>query len=81
MRSVATVAGNNMNIVEGNIKDAVGTRQLEINGRYIRGYICPKYAEKAARMAQNTDTGTSVATTTTGNDAIIWNFLKICRIF
>ena len=73
---VATVAGNNMNIVEGNIKDAVGTRQLEINGRYIRGYICPKYAEKAARMAQNTATGTSGATTTTGNDAIIWNFLK-----
>ncbi len=73
---VATVAGNNMNIVEGNIKDAVGTRQLEINGKYIRGYICPKYAEKAARMAQNAATGASGPTTTTGNDVIIWNFLK-----
>ena len=30
-------------VIEGNYKDAVGRRELAVNGRYIRGYIVPKY--------------------------------------
>lgn len=32
-----------MKVVEGNKNDAVGERTLTINGRYIRGFITPKY--------------------------------------
>ena len=46
---VADVEGNDMKICEGNINDAVGIRSLEVNGRYIRGYICPKYETKATK--------------------------------
>jgi uncharacterized protein YgiM (DUF1202 family) len=44
---VATISGNSMQIIEGNIKDSVGYRKLEVNGRYIRGYCIPDYASKA----------------------------------
>lgn len=35
--------GGVMTIIEGNKNDAVGRRVLRVNGRYIRGYIVPKY--------------------------------------
>lgn len=41
------VVGNNITFIEGNIKDAVGRRVIAVNGRYIRGYITPKYGSKA----------------------------------
>lgn len=40
---VEKVFGNKITVIEGNIKDAVGRRTLDVNGRYIRGYIVPKY--------------------------------------
>ena len=30
-------------VIEGNKNDAVGERSIKVNGRYIRGFICPKY--------------------------------------
>lgn len=45
---VEKVSGNNMTIIEGNMSGGVvGRRTLRINGRYIRGFICPKYDKKA----------------------------------
>lgn len=41
--TIIRVAGNSMYVMEGNKNNAVGERQLAINGRYIRGFICPKY--------------------------------------
>jgi len=41
------VVGNTATIIEGNINGAVGRRNIRINGRYIRGYILPKYEKKA----------------------------------
>lgn len=35
-----------INVVEGNYNDAVKTRVIPINGRYIRGFIVPKYTEE-----------------------------------
>lgn len=43
---VATISGSTMHIIEGNIKDTVDYRKLEVNGRYIRGYGIPDYASK-----------------------------------
>lgn len=36
--------GNKNKAVEG--KDGVGTRTVEINGKYIRGFICPRFADE-----------------------------------
>lgn len=40
---VIEVSGSTFNVEEGNKKDAVGTRTMSINGRYIRGFAVPKY--------------------------------------
>lgn len=40
---VEKVVGNTETVIEGNYKDAVCRRELAVNGRYIRGYIVPKY--------------------------------------
>lgn len=36
-----------MTVIEGNYHDAVGRREIAVNGRYIRGYIVPRYDEEA----------------------------------
>lgn len=43
---VVEVSGNNMKIIEGNKSDAVGYRNVEINGRFIRGFCLPNYGSK-----------------------------------
>ncbi len=40
---VESVSGNTITIIEGNKGEAVARRILTVNGRYIRGYIVPKY--------------------------------------
>lgn len=40
---VIDVSGNAIDVVEGNYNNQVMVRTLSINGRYIRGYICPHY--------------------------------------
>lgn len=44
---VERVSGNTITVIEGNMNDAVGRRNIQVNGRYIRGYITPNYASKA----------------------------------
>ena len=45
---VEKVSGNTITVIEGNYSNAVKRRTLLVNGKYIRGYIVPKYeAEKA----------------------------------
>lgn len=52
---VERVAGNTITVIEGNLNDAVGRRNIQVNGRYIRGYILPKYDSKAdAKNEPNT---------------------------
>ena len=44
---VGALNGNTMTIYEGNKGEAVSTRTLQANGRYIRGYCTPDYKSKA----------------------------------
>lgn len=45
---VEKLAGKTITIIEGNMPGGiVGRRTLVVNGRYIRGYICPQYYLKA----------------------------------
>lgn len=46
---VVEVTGAKFTVVEGNKNDAVGTRTMTVNGRYIRGYCLPDYASKATK--------------------------------
>lgn len=45
---VCGVSGNTVHVIEGNKNDAVGYRDIAVNGRYIRGYGLPDYARIAA---------------------------------
>lgn len=40
---VEKVVGNMETVIEGNYQDSVKRRELAVNGRYIRGYIVPRY--------------------------------------
>lgn len=46
---VVSVFGNTIRVIEGNKDDAVGYREMKVNGRYIRGYGIPDYASKAVK--------------------------------
>ena len=48
---VVRVSGDRITVVEGNKNNAVGTRVLKVNGRYIRGYGLPDYARMATPEA------------------------------
>lgn len=51
---VVKVATGVITVIEGNMSDAVGYRQLKVNGRYIRGFGAPNYASKATSKSPNT---------------------------
>lgn len=44
---VISVANGYITVIEGNKHNAVGTRTIAVNGRYIRGYCLPDYASMA----------------------------------
>ena len=44
---VEYVVGDTITVIEGNYKNAVGRRCIRVNGKYIRGYIAPKYDAEA----------------------------------
>ena len=46
---VATISGKAMQVIEGNINDSVGYRNMTVDARYIRGYCVPDYASKASK--------------------------------
>lgn len=41
---VVNVTGSTIKVIEGNNGDAVAYRTIQVNGRYIRGYVTPKYS-------------------------------------
>lgn len=44
---VVSCDGKTITVIEGNKSDAVGYREIAVNGRYIRGFGLPDYAGKA----------------------------------
>lgn len=41
--TVESVSRNTITVIEGNYSNSVKRRSLQVNGRYVRGYITPKY--------------------------------------
>lgn len=56
---VCEVNGDTITVIEGNKDNAVGYRNLAVNGRYIRGYGTPDFASKAKNDAPAATTGTA----------------------
>ena len=49
---VTAVGGGTFTVTEGNMSGGkVGTRKMQVNGRYIRGFICPDFAAIVGKMA------------------------------
>lgn len=61
---VVSVSGTTIKVIEGNMSDAVGYRNIKVNAKYIRGYGVPNYASKATEAEKPT---TSTPTTNTSN--------------
>lgn len=51
---VVSVSGSTFKVIEGNMSNAVGYRTMQVNGRYIRGFVCPKYSSKATSSGNTT---------------------------
>ena len=51
---VVSCDGKIITVIEGNKSDAVGYREIAVNGRYIRGFGLPDYASKATEAEPET---------------------------
>lgn len=60
---VEKVSGSTITIVEGNMSNAVGRRNLKVNARYIRGYGVPKYKDGGSASGGDTGNGTGTGST------------------
>lgn len=68
---VEKVSGSTMTIIEGNMSDAVGRRNIAVNGRYIRGYGIPNFASKVTTTVVDNTVVTSEKT----REQEIWDYL------
>lgn len=59
--TVEKVSGTTITVIEGNYSNSVKRRTLQVNGRYIRGYICPKYDGDGTTSSSGTSSATSTA--------------------
>lgn len=64
---VCKVYSGGFDVIEGNKNNAVGIRRMKVNGRYIRGFICPKFESKttAGRSSSSNSGGASSGVTGT----------------
>lgn len=58
---VVSVSGSTIKVIEGNKSNTVGYRNISVNGKYIRGYVLPKFS----------DSGSSSSSTTTKTDKTV----------
>ena len=64
---VTAVSGNTFTVTEGNTGNGVvGKRTMQVNGRYIRGFIAPNYATIAKKVAGKVTPDSSSVTPSTG---------------
>lgn len=59
---VVDVSGLTIKVIEGNLSDAVGYRNLLVDGKYIRGYALPDFEGEGAVTEPESISGTGSAT-------------------
>ena len=62
---VVKVASNQMTVIEGNKNDSVGYRTIKVDGKFIRGFIAPKYPADVEPAKETTSTPASTTTSST----------------
>lgn len=67
---VEKVSGSTLTIIEGNYSNSVKRRTLKVDGKYIRGYVTPKFTKEEAKKET-----TLVPQTTTVEEKKIWDYL------
>ena len=73
---VVSVSGSTIKVIEGNKSDAVGYRNISVNGRYIRGYGVPDYEGKVSASSPPASTPSDNPSSTTTDEAkLIWDRL------
>lgn len=76
---VVSVSGKTIKVIEGNMSNAVGYRTLTVNGRYIRGFVTPKFGSTSAKVETTTAPASAVTgTPSTGSAAdekAMWSYL------
>ena len=66
---VVSTSGGTIKVIEGNKSDAVGYRDIAVNGKYIRGFGVPDYAGKAGAAPE------PVPVPAADGEQSIWDFL------
>jgi len=66
---VEKVSGNTITVIEGNMSNAVGRRNIAVNGKYIRGYGIPKYDVESVENNVNKVTNTTPSPNTASKKA------------
>lgn len=69
---VEKVSGGVITVIEGNYADSVKHRNISVNGRYIRGFGVPKYAEKATATVTPSVTQLPIEQ----RERAIWGYFK-----
>lgn len=72
---VVSCDGKTITVIEGNKNDAVGYREIAVNGRYIRGFGRPDYASKATEE----ETETPAPTPTPGKEETVKMDLRMLK--
>lgn len=55
---VVSVSGSTIKVIECNKSNTVGYRSIAVNGKYIRGFITPKYSSSSSSSNTSTSNGT-----------------------
>jgi hypothetical protein len=67
---VAAVGADSMQIIEGNVSNMVGTRNIKYNARYIRGFGLPNYGDDTTEPDKSTEAPSEPETPAKNIDAI-----------
>uniref|UniRef100_A0AAU8B861 LysM protein n=1 Tax=Dulem virus 34 TaxID=3145752 RepID=A0AAU8B861_9CAUD len=74
---VTKVAASSFVVTEGNMTGGkVGTRTMAINGRYIRGFICPDFAAIAKKISGTSTTPATPAAAATSHTVVAGDTLS-----
>lgn len=66
--TVELVSSNRITVIEGNYNNKVQRRTIAVNGRYIRGFVTPKYTDVAVPQHNS-------ANRIVKDDALVWDIL------
>lgn len=74
---VECINGNVITVIEGNKSKKCDRRQILVNGRYIRGYVTPKFTEAVQPVVQTPAKVTSLKKGGLGIDTSKWQGSKV----